>query len=99
MGMEFLREACQRLPLADALLRLGQFVLSDDHLKEIFKRHSGRSYEKLITFRDLVSLIGDALLVNHGSATGEQLYQLAQRIRFAVFERYGVELEPEPLIV
>lgn len=39
------------------------------------------------------------VLVNHGSATGEQLYQLAQRIRFAVFERYGVELEPEPLIV
>ena len=39
------------------------------------------------------------VLVNHGAATGEQLFQLAQRIRFAVFERYGVELEAEPLIV
>jgi UDP-N-acetylmuramate dehydrogenase len=39
------------------------------------------------------------VLVNHGSATGEQIHALSQRIRFAVFERYGVELEPEPLIV
>jgi len=39
------------------------------------------------------------VLVNHGNATGEQIFQLSQRIRLAVFERYGVELETEPLIV
>lgn len=75
MEMDFLRQACQRLPLADALLRLGQFVLSDDYLDEIFEQHSGRSYEKVITFREFVSLIGNALLVNNGS--GHQAFQRA----------------------
>jgi hypothetical protein len=90
MGMEFLREACKRLPLADALLRLGQFVLNDDHLDEIFKRHSGQSREKVITFRDFVSLIGDALLVNHGS--GNQAFQRAiedETLKASVQAAYG----------
>jgi UDP-N-acetylmuramate dehydrogenase len=36
------------------------------------------------------------VLVNHGSATGQQLYALAQRIQKDIAERFNVELEMEP---
>jgi UDP-N-acetylmuramate dehydrogenase len=39
------------------------------------------------------------VLVNHGQATGEQIYQLSERIRLLVHKRFGVTLEPEPMIV
>ena len=39
------------------------------------------------------------VLVNHGEATGEQIWQLAQFIRARVLGAYGVELEPEPVVV
>ena len=39
------------------------------------------------------------VLVNHGEATGEQIWQLAQFIRERVLGAYGVELEPEPIVV
>jgi UDP-N-acetylmuramate dehydrogenase len=39
------------------------------------------------------------VLVNHGRADGAQVLALAERVRAAVRERFGVELEPEPLIV
>jgi UDP-N-acetylmuramate dehydrogenase len=39
------------------------------------------------------------VLVNHGRATGEQIWALAQRVQAKVFERFGVALEPEPIIV
>jgi UDP-N-acetylmuramate dehydrogenase len=39
------------------------------------------------------------VLVNHGNATGRQLLALARRIQQSVFERFGVSLEPEPVIV
>ncbi len=39
------------------------------------------------------------VLVNHGTASGRQLLTLAQRIRQSVQERFGVALEPEPVIV
>ncbi len=38
------------------------------------------------------------VLVNHGSATGAQLLGLARRIRDAVLARFGVALEPEPVL-
>ena len=38
------------------------------------------------------------VLVNYGSATGAQIWGLAQRIRDAVAKRYEVTLEPEPLV-
>jgi UDP-N-acetylmuramate dehydrogenase len=39
------------------------------------------------------------VLVNHGGASGAQLWTFAQRVRDSVRERFGVELEPESRIV
>ncbi len=39
------------------------------------------------------------VLVNHGSASGAELRAFAERVRTGVRERFGIELEPEPLIV
>ncbi len=39
------------------------------------------------------------VLVNHGGASGEQLWKLALTVQDAVLQRFGVLLEPEPLIV
>jgi len=39
------------------------------------------------------------VLINYGNATGAQIWALAQRIQHAVVERFGVLLEPEPIVV
>lgn len=43
---------------------------------------------------------GHALvMVNHDNASGSQILALAQRIQQAVFDKFGVHIEPEPVIV
>ena len=39
------------------------------------------------------------VLVNHGKATGQQLWALAQQVMLGVRERFGVSLEPEPVVI
>ncbi len=39
------------------------------------------------------------VLVNHGRASGAEIWALAERIRGEVRARYGVLLEPEPLVI
>jgi UDP-N-acetylmuramate dehydrogenase len=39
------------------------------------------------------------VLVNHGKASGAQLWALAQQVVAGVRERFGVTLEPEPLVI
>ena len=39
------------------------------------------------------------VLVNHGHATGAQIWVLAQRVREGVNQRFGVNLEPEPIVI
>ncbi|MBN8736767.1 MAG: UDP-N-acetylmuramate dehydrogenase [Xanthomonadales bacterium] len=39
------------------------------------------------------------VLVNHGNASGAQLWALAQRVREGVEARFGITLEPEPRII
>lgn len=39
------------------------------------------------------------VLVNHGKATGAELWALAQRVREGVSGRFGIELHPEPKVV
>lgn len=53
-------------------------------------------------FRDGDAGVSDQhalVLVNHGNATGQQLLALARRIQQSVHEKFGVALEPEPVIV
>lgn len=58
----FEREVCQRLPLADAVLRLLDYVSSDDLLDGVFERHHGRSYEDVLSFPLFTHLLADTLL-------------------------------------
>lgn len=39
------------------------------------------------------------VLVNHGDATGQELWLYSQRIERGVFAQFGVHLEPEPVIL
>ena len=39
------------------------------------------------------------VLVNHGNAAGAEIMNLAQAIQTSVFERFGVMLEPEPVVL
>ncbi|MGA8276748.1 MAG: UDP-N-acetylmuramate dehydrogenase [Rhodanobacteraceae bacterium] len=39
------------------------------------------------------------VLINHGNASGAQIWSLAERIRAGVHSRFGIELTPEPRIV
>ncbi len=39
------------------------------------------------------------VLVNHGRASGASLWALAQRVRDDVMARFGVDLEPEPIVL
>lgn len=64
----FEREACRRLPLADAVFRLLDFCTGADFLQEVFDRHRGRSYKDILSFPTFVRLIGDALLGRQRSA-------------------------------
>jgi len=76
MEMDFQREVCERLPLAECVLRLGQFVLNDDLLSGVFHEHRGRSYVKVIDFPLFVRLIGDSLLEHAGN--GHQAFTRAR---------------------
>jgi UDP-N-acetylmuramate dehydrogenase len=39
------------------------------------------------------------VLVNHGAASGPELWALAQRVIAGVQAKFGVRLEPEPLVI
>lgn len=72
----FEHEALRRLPLAEAAYRLLDHVTDDDFLADVFRRHGGAAYEKVITFPVFVHLIADALLEHHGS--GHQSFTRAR---------------------
>ncbi len=76
MDLAFELEACRRLPLADAALRLLDAALGDEFLDDIYRRHRGRSYEGVIRFSTFVHLIADALVGHRGSA--HQTFRAAQ---------------------
>lgn len=77
MQQDFDREVLSRLPLAEAVLSLWQFVCDDEHLDILYNRHRGSTYEKKITFPLMVDLVGDALLEPDGS--GHQSFRRAQQ--------------------
>jgi UDP-N-acetylmuramate dehydrogenase len=39
------------------------------------------------------------VLVNHGGATGQEIWALATEIQSSVFKRFGLHLEPEPIVL
>ena len=65
-----------KMPLAEAVLEVFQFVGSAARLQAIFDGHRGRCYDKQIRFPDLVTLIGQALLEHGGS--GHQSFSRAR---------------------
>jgi hypothetical protein len=73
---DFDREVLSRLPLAEAVLSLWQFVCDDEHLDGLYHRHRGGTYEKKITFPLMVHLVRDALLEPDGS--GHQSFRHAR---------------------
>lgn len=77
MESAFELEACRRLPLADAALRLLDFATDDAFLQGVFARHRGRSYESAIAFPTFVHLVADALL-GHRGPSAHQAFQHAR---------------------
>jgi hypothetical protein len=73
---DFDREVLSRLPLAEAVLSLWQFVCDDEHLDGLYDHHRGGTYEKKITFPLMVQLVRDALLEPDGS--GHQSFRQAR---------------------
>ena len=39
------------------------------------------------------------VLVNHGNASGPQLWALAQKVMLGVRDKFGVQLQPEPVVI
>ena len=73
----FDKEVCRRLPLAEAALRMLDYVCQEEFLEAVFAKHHGRSYEDLITFTMMVRLVSDALLEYEGS--GRQAFERARQ--------------------
>ncbi len=67
MHQDFDREVLSRLPLAEAVLLLWQFLCDNESLENLFHRHRGRTYQKKISFPLMAQLIRDALLEPDGS--------------------------------
>ncbi len=61
------REILARMPLAEAMLLLWQWVTEEKRLLGLWDRFRGRCYEKIISFSLMVHLIADALLHYGGS--------------------------------
>jgi Transposase DDE domain len=61
-------EVSQRLPLADATLRLLDYATEDAFLDDVFERHRGRCFERALSFPLFVHLMADALIGHRGSA-------------------------------
>jgi IS4 transposase len=66
--MSFDTEVCRRLSLADATLHMLDFVADASFLADLFDRHRERSYQKQISFADLVYLLAESLVLNGQSA-------------------------------
>lgn len=56
-----------RMPLAESVLLLWQWVTNEDRMQSLWNGHRGRCYQKVISFALMVHLIADALLKYNGS--------------------------------
>ena len=69
----FDKEVCRRLLLAEAALRILDYVCQEEFPEAILVRHHGRSDADVLTFATLVRLVSDALLEYEGS--GRQAFE------------------------
>ena len=63
----FALEALARMPLAEAVLRVWQWMADEEYLENLFEQYRGRSYKRLLSFPVLVQLIADAIVQHGGS--------------------------------
>lgn len=77
-GPAFARAALDRLPLAQSVLLLWQQMADPAFLEDLFAKHRGRGYEKVLSFSTLVHLVADALLQRDGSARASFEHALEQ---------------------
>lgn len=75
--VEFARGVANRLPLAESVLSLFNWICQDDFLDKVFQKHRGRSYEREISFSQMVRLVADSLMQHQGS--GHQRFQRAKK--------------------
>lgn len=61
------KEMLARMPLAEAVLLLWRWVTCEERVQDLWDRHRGRCYERIISFSLMVHLIADALLQYGGS--------------------------------
>lgn len=57
-----------RLPLAEAVLLVWRYLADETVLEDLYERHRGACYHKVLSFPTLVCLIADALLTHGGNA-------------------------------
>lgn len=77
MQQEFSLEVLKRLPLAEAVLRLWQWIDHTTTLDDLFDRNRGGGYQGDLKFSVMVNLIHDALLEFQGS--GRKSFQHARQ--------------------
>ncbi len=70
------RRVMKQMPLAEATMVAFRYVMDDDFLTGVFKRHRGASYQDVLTFDNLVRLLTEALVEHAGS--GRQAFLRAQ---------------------
>lgn len=68
------RQMLDKVPLAEATLRVLSFVLADSSLEDIYQKHRGRMYTKKISLPLITHLICDALL---GNKSGRRVFEKA----------------------
>jgi hypothetical protein len=73
---EFSRRVLDKVPLAEATLRVLSFTLEKSFLDEIYQESRGETYTKVITFPLMTQLICDALLQDK---SGRRVFEKAQQ--------------------
>ena len=72
---DFARELMRRSPLAACVLETCDFIFDKSFLRSIWDEHRGRCYEDVLTFKDFLCLMRDAL-VNHGGSAHQLFVDL-----------------------
>jgi hypothetical protein len=67
MDANQMAEVAAALPLAEAVCQVLRLACDEERLTDLFEQHRGRGYENIITFPQMVRMIGDALLQEGGS--------------------------------